>query len=106
MKDKVETLLGFAVKAGKVFYGSDTLETVRSKYYIIVLCNTASDNTKKRVLSVAKKKRLPVIVTEKELQYTVGKPNCKVLAVADKQMAEAILGFAGENYRLIRSEVE
>ncbi len=105
IRDKVESLIGFAVKAGKVVYGADTLESYKKRYHIIFLCNTATENTKKKVIAVAEKKHVPVVLSENVLENTVGRKNCKVVAVLDKQMSEAMLARLGENYRLIGSEV-
>lgn len=104
-KDKIDSLLGFAVKAGKLLYGCDTLETVHKPVYLIFICSTLADNTRKRVLAVAARKNIPVVQSVHALQDAVGRLNCKVAAVTDKQMAMAMRGFAGQNYVLIRSEV-
>lgn len=106
MKDKVESLLGFAVKAGKIIYGSDKISAAKTKYYIIFLCDTAAENTKKHVLAVAKDKSVPVITPDTQLQDLVYRKNCKALAVTDRQMAEAMLGMLGDNYHLINAEVK
>lgn len=105
-KDKVESLLGFAVKAGKIIYGSDKILAVKTKYYLIFLCNTTAENTRNRVLAVAKDKSVPVISPKTELQNLVYRKNCKALAITDKQMSEAILNMLGENYHLINAEVK
>lgn len=105
-KDKVDSLLGFAVKAGKLLYGSDTLETARKAVYLIVLCGTTAENTRKKVLELAAKKNIPVLEAQNALQDTVTRCNCKVIAVTDRQMANAMQEYAGQNYRLIRSEVK
>ena len=106
IRNKVDSLLGFAVKAGKAIYGADTLESSKKRYRIIFLCNTATENTKKKVLAVAEKKRVPVVLSDNMLENAVGRKNCKVVAVLDKQMSEAMLLRLGENYRLIGSEVK
>ena len=61
-KDKIESLLGFAVKAGKIVYGADGLEATRTRVFVIFLCDTASDNTKKKIRVLASGKRSPVII--------------------------------------------
>ncbi len=99
-------MLGFAVKAGKVIYGSDSLEDSRKTYYVICMCGSASDNAKKRISRLSEKKHIPVIVSEKELQYAVGRLNCKVIGVTDKQMAQAMLNNLSDNYHLNYSEVK
>ena len=104
-KDKIDSLLGFAVKAGKLLYGCDTLESVRKPVYLIIVCQTLADNTRKRVLAVAERKNIPVAQSTNALENAVGRQNCKVISVTDKQMAKAMRGYMGQNYSLIRSEV-
>lgn len=105
-KDKIESLLGFAVKAGKLVYGADSLETTRTRVYVVFTCSTASDNTKQKVRKIASAKHIPMLITKKELQYIVSRKNCKVIGVTDKQMAEAMLARLNENYETDRSEVK
>ncbi|MCI8459272.1 MAG: hypothetical protein HFE46_06370 [Clostridia bacterium] len=105
-KDKVDSLLGFAVKAGQLVFGADTLDTAKAKIYLIVMCSTTAENTKKKVWQTAEKKNIPLMQSENELQYAVSRKNCKVVAVTDKQMASAIIERCGQNYTLIRSEVK
>ena len=105
-KDKIESLLGFAVKAGKLVYGADSLETTRTRVYAIFTCCTASENTKKKMRELATAKRIPLIFTKKELQYIVSRKNCKVIGVTDKQMAGAMLTRLNESYDTDCSEVK
>lgn len=105
-KDKIESLLGFAVKAGKTVYGVDGLEATRAHIHVVLVCSSASDNTKKKAGQWASKRRIPVIIAEKELQYTVGRKNCKVLGISDKQMAQAMLAHVNESYHTDGSEVK
>ena len=106
MRDKIDSLIGFAIKAGKVIYGGDTFESSRKRCYLIVMCRTTADNTQKKVLYTASEKNIPVIFSEKPLQDAVGRNNCKVIAVTDKQMAQAMIKHTNENYRLYSSEVK
>lgn len=105
-KDKVDSLIGFAVKAGKLLYGADTLETTNRPMYLIIQCSTVAENTRKKVCQLAREKNIPLLQAKNELQYAVSRKNCKVIAVTDKQMASAMCGFCGQNYTLISSEVK
>lgn len=102
----MDALIGFAVKAGKVLYGADTIETAKKPIYLIILCNTAAENTRKKVLRLAETKKIPVAESLGELQHAVARANCKAIAVTDRQMASAMRGFLGQNYRSICSEVK
>ena len=103
-KDKVETLTGFAVKASKLVYGSDNIIKGRKKP-LVMMCSTASDNTKAAVKSFCDTTQTDLIITKKPLEEIVYRKNCKVIAFTDKQMAEAIKKNINENYTLIIPEV-
>ena len=105
-RDKIESLLGFAVKAGKVIYGSDNIVDVKRRYYLVIICDTLAENSRKKVIKTASEKRIPVILSLKELQYAVNRTNCKAVAITDKQMSDAMIGMTNDNYRLISSEVK
>ena len=97
--DKLKTLVGFAMKAGKVVYGIDNIEYSKSKR-LIILCKTLSENSFKKVVAQAGK--TPVLLctqsTVAEITYRDG---CKAIAIADKQMAEAIMKLKNGSYQLI-----
>ena len=103
-KDKIETLTGFAVKAGKLVYGSDNIVKGRKKQ-LVMMCGTAAENTQKAVKSFCKESETDLIITQKPLEEIVYRKNCKVIAFTDKQMAEAIKENINENYTLIIAEV-
>lgn len=105
-KDKIESLLGFAVKAGKLVYGADSLETTRTRVYAVFTCSTASENTRQKVRKLTSAKRIPMVITKNELQYIVSRKNCKVIGVTDRQMAEAMLARVNESYYIDCSEVK
>ena len=97
--DKVKTLIGFAMKAGKVVFGTDNIEYSRTKR-LIILCNTLSENSRNKV--VAHCGKVPVLlVTQGTLAEITHRENCKAIAITDKQMSEAMLNNKNGNYRLI-----
>lgn len=107
MADKIETLIGFAIRANKIIYGIDNIEILRKKRYLIVVCNSLSERTLKRVMSAAQERKIPVIrVKHKLLEDVVHKTQCKVIAVKDNQMSTAIMKYINENYEVLTSEVE
>ena len=58
----------------------------------MIVCNSASDNAKKEAEKVAKKYRCPLIITKTEkLEDITHRENAKVMAIADKALAKAIL---------------
>ena len=58
---------------------------------MILLCKSASDNTKKLVSKIAKKFGCPMLVSkDKLLEEFTFTSNTKVMAITDKSLADAI----------------
>lgn len=103
--DKVETLLGFAIKAGKVVFGTDRIEAYRKKIYLIIMCETLSENGKNKIRAMADKVKV-LQSTEKKVEEMTHRIGCKVIAVVDRQFAGAIEAAANGTYRLVTTEVK
>ncbi len=103
-KDKVETLIGFAVKASKLVYGSDNIVGGRKKP-LVIMCGSAAENTRKSVIDFCNRTKTDLIITKKTLEEIVYRKNCKVIAFKDAQMAGAVKKNINENYTLIVAEV-
>lgn len=59
---------------------------------LLIVCHTASDNTKEQAIKVAKKYKCPILETKGvTLEQLVYKENAKVMAVSDKALSKAIL---------------
>ncbi len=99
MQDKIYTYIGFAIKAGKVRTGVNAITTLKGDIPLLLLCGSASDNTKKDVLKLAKKHN-SVIVTSlsDKLEDIFRKDNCKLAAILDASLAKAILDNLNEKF--------
>ena len=99
--DKVKTMLGFAIKAGKVLFGSDNILANAKRKYLIVVCKTLSENGLNRLINNAA--ATPILRNKHDpLSALVYKDNCKAIAVTDKQMATAVLnGYNNNDYELL-----
>ena len=99
-KDKVESILGFAIKAGKVIFGADSIERYHKKKHLIIMCKTLATNTREKLLRT--NPGVPAIVSHGiEVEELTHKLNCKVIAVTDKQMAQAILTNKNGTYQVV-----
>lgn len=105
-KDKIATLVGFAVKAGKVIYGIDNLELLRKKRYLYLRDVSLGDTAAKRLERLSAQTGTPVLIVKNSLEDITFKPNCKVIGLTDKQMSEACLKNLNENYDLKDAEVK
>ena len=89
-KCRTETFIGFAVKSGKFRSGANTLSTLK-KAYLILVCETAAENTEKTALKYAAKYHCPayrtISITLSELAH---KDGIKIAAITDLSLAKAI----------------
>ena len=60
-RSKVETFIGFAIKSRSLCMGSNSVATLR-KAHLIILCDSASEGTKKTALSYATKFHCPLMI--------------------------------------------
>lgn len=103
--EKIESLLGFAVKAGKVLYGIDAIENLRSRVYLILYGYDLGENTLNKLISVAQYRKVPLIRTGKPMNELVFREGVKIVGISDRQMAKAMKKYVNENFILIAPEV-
>lgn len=94
-KNKILSLLGLAMKAGKVASGEFMTEKAvkTGKGYLAVVAEDASDNTKKKFSNMCDFYEVPLIElgTKEELGRCIGKEFRASLAVTDENFTKAIL---------------
>jgi hypothetical protein len=89
-KTKAQTFIGFAIRAGKYRIGANSVETLK-RAELMIVCLTASENTKKQAISQANKFHCPIIETKIPLEDLTHRENAKVMAITDKSLSKAIL---------------
>jgi len=104
MQSKAVTFINFAVRARKICMGVNAAEALREKAYLLILCGSASENTKKQALKIAKRKNCVIIESKELLSGILNKENCKLAAVLDKNLAQAVMDNLGEEFIVINSE--
>ena len=93
-KSKVETFIGFAVRARKFRSGFNTLATLK-KAYVILVCETAAENTKKTALKYSAKYRCKIFCTANvRLSDLAHKDGIKIAAITDFSLAKAVIDNA------------
>ena len=88
MNPKISAYIGFSVKKGSVVFGLDTIETYKKKIHLILCSDKLAKNSYKK--AVAEGQRRNCAVAAVDGLEEVLKRNCKVLAICDKQLADAI----------------
>ena len=102
-RHKIETFTGFAVKARKILMGAMAVESGLRKAKVLLLCKTAQKNSLRLAESFARKQDIPIVkFTQKPLSEVVGKENCKLCAITDSALAQAILSYTDKDYPLIQ----
>lgn len=101
LKSKAESYIGFCIKAGKLTCGFNAVEQQKKDVFLLLLCDTASENAKKNALKLKSKFGCDVLLFRgKTLEEIVGRENCKLAAVRDRGLAKAILSAADEKISL------
>ena len=94
MNDKKLSMLGMAMKAGKVVSGENmTLESIKSRRaYLVIIATDASDNTKKLFFDKCRYYKVAVMEygTKAALGWAIGKAERSSVAVEDKGLAEVL----------------
>ncbi|MBQ9734770.1 MAG: hypothetical protein IJV95_02805 [Clostridia bacterium] len=97
-KTKAETFIGFAIRAKKFRVGMNALQTLK-KINLIIVCHTASENTKKEADSLALKRHCKIIESvSKTLSELTHRENAKVMAIADTALSKAILDNSEKDF--------
>lgn len=97
-KSKVETFIGFAMRTGNFRIGTNAVATLK-RAELVIVCNSASENTKKEADKLARKFRCPIIEPKvKTLEELTHRENAKVMAIADKSLSKAILSNSEEDF--------
>jgi len=98
IKTKAETFIGFAIRTGKFKIGTNAVATLK-KAYLVIVCNSASENTKKEAEKLARKFGCPLIESKnKSLEQITHRENAKVMAISDKQLSDAVLSNSEEDF--------
>ena len=103
--NKIESYLGFCIKAGKAALGLDRAEALRRPPILLLADRSLSDGSTARAVRLAEKFGCPLVVCEGiSLAELIHRPACKFLAVSEKHLAAAILSSAQNdpNFRLLR----
>lgn len=99
MQEKIYTFIGFAIKARKIRIGVNAIATLKGNVPLLLLCRTASENTKQDALKLAKKYNSTIVLSKDRLEDLFCKDNCKLVAILDQSLANAILDNLNEKFQ-------
>ena len=104
MADKILSYIGFAIRARNVKMGVNSCETLKGRVPLFILCKSASLNTQKDAISLAKKHNSKIVVSVNPLEEIVCKQNCKLIAITNNELAKAILNNLNEHFVILEAE--
>ena len=92
--NKILSMVGMAMKAGKVFSGEFSTEKAvkTGKAFLVIVSEAASDNTKKMFRNMCSYYEVPMYVygTKEDLGHSMGKEFRASLAVTEEGFAKSI----------------
>lgn len=100
MAGKIETYVGFCIKARKIALGSGTIDMLKKGVYLVMVCSSASENTFKVALKYKNRFSCPLLICKSGLENVVHKPDCKLAAIKDEGLARAIMENINEDYEI------
>lgn len=99
-KSKPLTFIGFAIRARKVRAGVNAIATLKGKVKVLIICQTASKNTFKDAIELSKKLSAPLVVSKTyKVEDIIKKENCKLLAIQDESLGNAILQHLDNHFQ-------
>lgn len=99
-QSKVRTYIGFCIKARKISLGATAIGTLKGGVHLLIMDANAAKNSQRFALKFKNKFACPLLICKEDLSDVVNKPECKLAAISDKSLADAILNSGDINYEL------
>ena len=89
--NKISTYLGFCIRAGKITFGIDRVET-QKRAYLLLADGELSENSMKIMKKSMSRLNCELLVTEKGLLGALlHRPGVKAAAITEEQLAKAVV---------------
>lgn len=91
-KSKIETYLGFCIRAGKIIFGTEMISRQKKGVKLLIFDGGMGANSLKIMIKAKETLACPLIQTEVGvLGELVHRPSVKAVAIKDEHLASAIL---------------
>lgn len=98
--NKIFSYVGFAKRALKLKAGTNAIKTVNKGVYLMLVCETASQNAKNEAIKLAERFSCRLFETcGFTIENLINKENCKLVAILEPELAKAIILNAGEDLK-------
>lgn len=106
MINKIYSMLGLCMKAGKLTAGADVcIENIKKKKaFLIIVAEDASDNTKEKFINIANQYNKEIIIWGKkeDLSKSIGKVDKVVFTILDEGFSNKIIQMLKESKGAIK----
>ena len=100
MINKIYSMFGLCMKAGKLAYGSDMCEeNIKSnKTKLLIVSEEASNNTRQKFERICKEQKIEFVIfgSIDLISHSIGKNNKAIIAILDDGFAKKISGMLKE----------
>lgn len=95
MNNKIETYVGFCIRARKIIFGVEMIERQKKGVYLLMADGAVGKNSLKSMVNAQARFSCPFLMTEAgALSAAVHRPAVKAVAITDYNLAKAILSVA------------
>lgn len=91
MATKIEAYLGFSIKSGSVVFGYDAILETTKRVKLVLVSPTINPKVEQKLTRLCESKKWIMAKTNVGLGELIHRENCKVIAILDKNLANAIV---------------
>ena len=100
-RSKIETYLGFCLRARKLLLGTDNVENAKRNVYLLMADESLSDNAFKILIKAQEKFACPLLQCDSGfIGECLHRYGVKAIAVQDKNLATAIMDGMSETEKV------
>lgn len=99
-RSKINSYIGFCFKSGKITLGSSAIGTLKGGVFLLIMDGKAAKNSLRYAIKYKNKFGCPLLICKNDFEDLVKKPLCRLAAIRDKNLADAILNCIDEGYEL------
>ena len=94
-RSKIETYLGFCIRAKKIIFGAEMIEKQRKGVFLLAIDGNIGKNSLKTIVKTKERLDCPLYITDEgSLSEWVHRPAVKAVAIVDKNLALAMINAA------------
>lgn len=105
-KGKIETYIGFCIRARKIVLGSGAISSLHGGVQLIIMDGKSAKNSVRLALKFKNRFSCPIVVCNSGFAEAVNREDCRLAAITDSELAKAILSNLDENYVLAENLIK